>query len=377
MRSPLMTLLLACLLLAGVAQGQEAVPESDTIEPAKDEAAKSEGQTSVSEEHTVVSGDTLWDLCGKYLKNPWYWPRVWSYNPEITNPHWIYPGNVVRFYPGGGGPGEIDIISRDMEVPVPDDIALDEELLPEDMVEMAGNIMKMKTLKAVKILRNAFVTKDELDEMGTVRASREEKEFLSEGDRIYLDFKDLSGVNVGDRFTLYRTVSKIDHPVTGEFIGYFTKVLGACEIVSIAETSAVAVISTSTDPIIRGDMVGPMMDKLTKDVGPMPNEVEVRGYIVGSSIEHLTNFGENHLVFIDQGSEQGVHEGNVFDVVRREDGLFMPGEGKQEGKWDKSMPAEIYARIMVVDARPTASTGLVMESIRELRIGDRVLMSIK
>lgn len=377
MRNPLMTFLLAGFLLSGAAQGQEAVPESENIEPTKEKAASPGPQTSVSEEHTVVGGDTLWDLCGKYLKNPWYWPRVWSYNPEITNPHWIYPGQVVRFYPGGGGPGEIDIISRDMEVPVPDDVSLDEELLPEDMVDMSGNIQKMKTLSAVKILRNAFVTKDELKEMGTVRASREEKEYLSEGDRIYLDFKDLSSVSVGDKFTIYRTVSEISHPVTKKFIGYFTKVLGACEIVSIAETSAVAVISTSTDPIVRGDMVGPMMNKLSKEVGPMANEVEVRGYIIGSSIESLTNFGENHLVFIDQGSEQGVHEGNVFEVVRREDGLFLPGTGRKEGKWDKSMPAEIYARIMVVDARPTASTGIVMESIRELRVGDRVLMSIK
>ena len=50
--------------------------------------------------YTVKPGDTLWDLSGRFLNNPWYWPKIWSYNPEITNPHWIYPGNLLKFFPG-------------------------------------------------------------------------------------------------------------------------------------------------------------------------------------------------------------------------------------------------------------------------------------
>src|SRR6185312_5930518 len=46
--------------------------------------------------HQVKRGDTLWDLCNGYFQNPWMWPKVWSYNPQIQNPHWIYPGDQVR-----------------------------------------------------------------------------------------------------------------------------------------------------------------------------------------------------------------------------------------------------------------------------------------
>ena len=56
----------------------------------------------VPEVYTVEKGDTLWDLCQRFLNNPWYWPKVWSYNPRITNPHWIYPGDEVYFYPQEG-----------------------------------------------------------------------------------------------------------------------------------------------------------------------------------------------------------------------------------------------------------------------------------
>src|SRR5712691_9080250 len=55
------------------------------------------------EEYTIVKGDTLWDLSQKFLNNPWYWPKIWSLNPGIENPHWIYPGNKLRIVPGEGG----------------------------------------------------------------------------------------------------------------------------------------------------------------------------------------------------------------------------------------------------------------------------------
>ena len=65
-----------------------------------------QGQATANEDHTVEHGDTLWDLSQKYLGNPWYWPKVWSYNPQIANPHWIYPGDQVKFYPGAAGDSE-------------------------------------------------------------------------------------------------------------------------------------------------------------------------------------------------------------------------------------------------------------------------------
>src|SRR3954471_24806671 len=55
------------------------------------------------EEYVIQKGDTLWDLSQKFLNNPWYWPKIWSLNPSIENPHWIYPGNKLRLMPGEGG----------------------------------------------------------------------------------------------------------------------------------------------------------------------------------------------------------------------------------------------------------------------------------
>ena len=51
--------------------------------------------------HTVVAGDTLWDLSAKYLGSPWKWTEIWERNRFLTNPHYIYPGIQVVIVPTG------------------------------------------------------------------------------------------------------------------------------------------------------------------------------------------------------------------------------------------------------------------------------------
>ena len=346
--------------------------EGEKVSPAAD------GRTEVQEDHTVIPGDTMWDLCARYLNNPWYWPRVWSYNPEISNPHWIFPGQQVRFYPSGELPGEIEA-ARDFEVPEPVEDDTEFVDVEEDLVDWMGDRrpITVRNVTALKIQRDAFVTPEEFKDMGYIKGSREEKEHLSEYDPIYVWFNDPNAAQVGQKYMIVRQIREITHPITGDPIGFYMRVLGAVQVVHVSEEVATAIIATSLDPIKRGDKIAPWNPQLNKHIGPKPNSVELRGYIVDSRVT-ITEIGERHIVFIDQGSDSGVQEGNVFDVVRREDGHIPMGEGQREpGYFNKDLPVEILGRVMVVDSRPTASTGVVMASLKELRIGDRVLMSVQ
>src|SRR5207253_2179948 len=65
------------------------------------------------EEYTILKGDTLWDLSQKFLNNPWYWPKIWSLNPGIENPHWIYPGNPLKIRTGEGGKASVAQVEQD------------------------------------------------------------------------------------------------------------------------------------------------------------------------------------------------------------------------------------------------------------------------
>ena len=371
---------LTSLAWLSLASAQEVVPSEahDSVNPPKISPTTG-GKTEAQSEHTVVPGDNLWDLCARYLNNPWYWPRVWSYNPELSNPHWVYPGQIVRFFPSGQLPSQLDTIETSGQFEVPDTVEddIDSELVPGELVSMSGDFVRAKTLGFLKLNRNAYVTKDDEKGLGKIYASREEKEYLSEFDSIYIHFKNAPDVKVGQQYSIMRTIQKIHHPITEKLVGYQIMVLGICQVVKMDESAVTAIITTSVQPIKRGDRIGPLMPQLAKRISPKANSVELRGYVVGSKVGHMTLLGETHMVFIDQGKQQGVEEGNTFDVVRREDSLFIPGSGKEANRWDTKVPPEIYGRIMVVDARDNASTGIVIAAMRELRVGDRVYMGVQ
>jgi nucleoid-associated protein YgaU len=82
---------------AGGFQGTNAILSDDDDSPVALER--------VPDIHLVRRGDTLWDLCNRYYRNPWAWPKVWSYNPQVANPHWIYPGDQLRLTNATGGAG--------------------------------------------------------------------------------------------------------------------------------------------------------------------------------------------------------------------------------------------------------------------------------
>ena len=123
---------------------------------------------AIPELHVVRSRDTLWDISYHYFANPWEWPKVWSYNPQITNPHWIYPGDLVRLLPRG------------MFSTAPSNAQQDQARLQPDALPAPAR------RSSVGLKQTAFVEKADLEKSITVVGGVEEKELLGDGDEIYL-----------------------------------------------------------------------------------------------------------------------------------------------------------------------------------------------
>jgi hypothetical protein len=307
---------------------------------------------SAPDEYQVRKGDTLWDLCGRYMGDPWAWPRVWAMNPSITNPHWIFPGDRLRF---GGAAAKA----------VP---AAPTRRGPRLTIARAGGAAGRSLL----LRTNGFVTTKELAGSSKIAGSREEKELLTIHDQVYVEFPNDKPLKVGERYTIYKPKYAIKHPVGGAAVGSVVEIVGEVQIEQITQGRiARGTIMDALAPIERGHRVGTLSRQI-RQVDRRPNKVQLEGFILGM-IRGGEMIGATELIFVDKGRKQGVEEGNLFYVIRRGDGNrpIMERIGADQ---DARFPKEVVAEIVVVEVRDETSVAWVTRSTREIKAGDRLEM---
>jgi hypothetical protein len=311
-------------------------------------------QGPVPELHVVRSGDTLWDICFSYFNDPWQWPKIWSYNPQITNPHWIYPGDLVRMLPRG----VFVQASPEPEAPAAaGGGAVDALPVPQRRLE-------------VGIKQTAFVEKSNLEKSITLEGAVDEKVLLGDGDQVYLSYPAGKPPKVGEQYSIYRPGNPVK--AGGSEVGAFVQVLGAVEILSVKQDKrARGVIMDAAQEIERGAKVGPLL-KTFKTVPPSPPKVDAQGAIVAMLTKDQL-IGQGEVVFVDLGKRSGVEVGNRMFVVRRGDG-YPKTMSNQVGQDDRKFPARALGEIVVVDVGDRISVGLVTLAVQEMSVGDIVMM---
>jgi hypothetical protein len=306
----------------------------------------------VPDTHVVQKGDTLWDLSARYYRNAWGWPKMWSYNAQITNPHWIYPGDVIRLQPPGGGP---------LPTAAPKEGA---STLPTSRI-----IGRAKGPNGIFLRQNGFVEPGELARAGKIVGSKEEKLMLGTLDEAYVEFKRDKPFQVGERYTIYKPTRAVKHPITGKLLGHMVEIFGEGEVRAVTDGKIARVALVDTlNPIERGFLVGPLKRQF-RIVQPVPDKSDMQGIVV-ATLQPRELIGAENIVFVDRGKDDGVEIGNRFLVTRRGDG-YQPilASGPMD---DRRFPRETIAEIVVVDLRDHIATGFVTYSTVEARVGDRV-----
>jgi hypothetical protein len=331
------------------------------------------GAMRVPSFHTVRRGDTLWDLSGYYYGNSWNWPKVWSYNPQVSNPHWIYPGDQVRMKQGGdmrdsGTLGDGGGLT-DRRAAVPRDTVF---------LRSAGYIDDPK--RQVK---------------GELLGSREDQMLLSEGNHVYLSIRKGVDVTPGQKLTIFTPVRK-PQSVKGARRppGQIIAIRGTVRIDQWDPKKRLArgEIIESTDAIERGALIGDVGRRIDV-VPPKPSRVNRWARVLTSIYPHEL-FGQNQVVFIDRGTEDGLSAGNRLFVVAKGDAwraslktatrsardrlrMEVPESASVEvtpmkGN-EKDFPEEIVGELRVLRANKYSSVALVTASHREIEPGDRAV----
>lgn len=353
--------------------------------------------------HRVQKGDTLWDVCDSYYQNPWLWPKVWSKNPQIQNPHWIYPGDELRLGAGSGagenggfgafpegGPG------GDGPSSMSPGTGARSGLAPGGgggASRGGGPLGRRPTVgKGTVFLRNVGYIDDPKKQVwGQIAGSSEEQMLLTEGNRVYVKMRPGADLKPGQALTVFhpvRTPAKVPgaRRPPGEIIAF----KGAVKIDSFDPKTRMAEgrLVESLDIVERGDKVGPV-ERAFDVIPPTPSTVNLEARILTSLYPHEV-IGQNQIAFIDRGSKDGLSPGNRLLVVAQGDAWrrtlktaspitrsrvrtdvpehVQVEDTPLEGK-DADYPREVIGELRVLRADEYSSVTIVTASRREIEPG--------
>lgn len=249
--------------------------------------------------YTVKKGDTLWGISRRFIKDPYYWPNLWAHNPDIGNPHLIYPGQKLRITDG-----RIEFLPTEEE-----QLAM-EEAAPLQVVETPEAVELIGTFGGAR----GFIGTGELASAGSLLDTVDNRIMISSGEKVFLDIPDLANVKPGDVYQLLETGEKILHPVTKAELGYRVTDLGTTEVIEITPSVAVAVVTDAKQEIQRGARVRPYIEPPSV-VARKATDLSLLGYIVAASDGKIA-LGQYDIIHIDLGAADGLEVGNALKIFR-------------------------------------------------------------
>ena len=324
------------------------------------------------ETYTVVKGDTLWDISSSFLKDPWMWPELWQVNPQIANPHLIYPGDVLTIYFIDGKPMlRVDRQGIVSEVP---GIPLEVSGKDYPTVKLEPRVRELGLDEAVPtipldairsfLIRPRVLNEGELEKQPYVVANSEERLLSGAGHSFYA--RGIKEEEAVPSYSLVRAGEKYVDPDSGEVLGYEALYLGEAQMTRYGDPAKLYATETKRE-ILRGDRLMPSEDeRLQYHYLPRPPEGEVSGKII-AAMDSVSQIGQYQVVVLNLGREDDMQPGHVLAAM-------------QAGKTVKDsvaggsvkLPDEKAGIVMVFRVFDRVSYALVMRATSALHLHDTV-----
>lgn len=307
------------------------------------------------DQYTVVKGDTLWDISGKFLRNPWQWPEVWGNNPQIKNPHLIYPGDTVYFSMVDGKPRLSLSKNTQILTPVMRESSLDQaiKLIPADAI--AQFLTSPRVVDDKELSQSPYV----IDFAG-------EHLIAGAGDRIYVR-EIITPKSLG--YTVYRAGETYKNPETHEILGYEAKYIADSSIERAGDPATLKIIKSDSE-IRKGDrLMESYKGELALNFFPYPPEQPIKGSII-SVLDGVSQIGQYNIVVLDKGLTDGLKSGHILEIYQRGHTVNDP-YSKQKNATIK-LPDEVAGVLMVFRPFERVSYALVIEASQPIYILDHV-----
>ncbi len=308
--------------------------------------------------YVVIKGDTLWDISARFLETPWRWPEVWSFNPQIKNPHLIYPGDVVSLvYDEFGKP----MLKVERGQPTL-------KMAPQVRAERVDAPIQTIPLNAIQqfLGQPRVITDREIKNSAYIVATEERHLIAGEGDTIYVRGL-LEG---GDtKFSILRIGQPYRDPDTNKLLGYEAIHVADSKVKTFGDPSTL-VISESQRETLVGDRVVPRrQDAIDQTFIPHAPEIAVEGKII-AVVDGVSRIGRYQTIVINRGERNGIETGHVLAVYQS--GGTVRDKSKGAVSRSVNLPDVKTGIILVIRAHEKVSYALVMESESDMKLFDFV-----
>jgi hypothetical protein len=322
-------------------------------------------------EYTVKTGDTLWDISKVFLRDPWYWPEIWYVNPQVANPHLIYPGDVLKLVYIDGQP-RVTLGDREGT-----ESGGGKRLSPQVRREPLSQAITAIPYDVIAgfMGRPTLLDGDQVKSAPYVVALRDGHVIGATGNEIYA--KGIGSAAADARYSVIHVEEKIFDPETRDLLGYSGIYVGSGPV-AITGDPAKILLTDSAREALQGDKLFPESVDVNVDFVPHAPASDIDARVI--AVRDHTRMGQYQVIALNRGQRAGLEPGHVLaisqtgSVVRdtySKGGMSATSTSTSRGHGKAvQLPDERIGLAMVFKAFDRMSYALVMETTHEIRQGD-------
>ena len=313
--------------------------------------------------YTVKRGDTLWDIAAVFLKDPWFWPEIWQINPQVANPHLIYPGDVLSLAYGNSGDARVSISQYS-------GARLQPRLRSEE-VEGPIDTMPYAAISAF-LSKPSVMTREEILGAPHILAFRDGHMIGGTGHEAYVQHLNAP---LNQRYTVVHVGEPIYDYTTNEMVGYQTNYVATAVVNAPGQGMTKTMLSEASREALRGDRLVQQDGQAPLSFTPHAPTGEVHANIIAIA-DNATEVGQYQVVMLNRGEHHGLTPGTVLAVDQRgevvQDVWKRRPFGKEAMGENVELPYERAGTLMVFKVFNRVSYALVIGARAPMQVADRV-----
>jgi len=334
--------------------------------------------------YIVQNGDTLWDISSVFLRDPWNWPEIWFKNPQVENPHLIYPGDELAIIYVGGAK-MIQLVRRGEDgqqqttgsTSTTRSSSVAQDTTSIKIVKLSPRVRSVPidaTLPSIPtedlrhlLAKPILISKEELDKAAYIVSSVDDHLVNSTDDKIYVRKLNTSIGN--GRYQIFKPDKPLYDPDTGELLGYQSLHAGEAKLL-VGGDPATLLITNSVREILRNDKVIPIDNtNFERDYFPQPPYAYMKGKVI-ALLDAVSQLGRYQTIAINLGQRDGLQTGNLLRIKRI--GSEIPDYAEPDPNFTIKLPDERIGMALVVRSFEKMSYALVMEAEQPISLRDYV-----